>query len=189
MDYQNELNQINKIPYTINTETRMLYNPQLKGAYASVPGVMGMILLLISAMMTSIAIVKEKELGTMEVLLVSPNETVVSNYKQGNSLFCYFAYKCCDNFNVECICSWAANRRKSAAANTFHSNLYFLCAFTRAAHFHNYRNAASGNANISAWINASGCNVKRLCFSNSKHADHTTNNIKRCSGKVVYHYC
>lgn len=72
MDYQNELNQINKLSYTINTEMRMLYNPQLKGAYTSVPGVMGMILLLISAMMTSIAIVKEKELGTMEILLVSP---------------------------------------------------------------------------------------------------------------------
>jgi ABC-2 type transport system permease protein len=72
IDYQNQLNQQNKLPYTINTEIRMLYNPQLKGAYTSVPGVMGMILLLISAMMTSIAIVKEKELGTMEILLVSP---------------------------------------------------------------------------------------------------------------------
>lgn len=72
MDYQNELNQQNKLPYTIKTEMRMLYNPQLKGAYTSVPGVMGMILLLISAMMTSIAIVREKELGTMEILLVSP---------------------------------------------------------------------------------------------------------------------
>jgi len=72
MDFQSELNQQNKLPYTINTETRMLYNPQLKGAYSSVPGVMGMILLLISAMMTSISIVKEKELGTMEILLVSP---------------------------------------------------------------------------------------------------------------------
>jgi ABC-2 type transport system permease protein len=72
IDYQNELNQQNKLPYTIKTEMRMLYNPQLKGAYTSVPGVMGMILLLISAMMTSIAIVREKELGTMEILLVSP---------------------------------------------------------------------------------------------------------------------
>ncbi len=72
MDYQNEMNQQNKLPYTIKTEMRMLYNPQLKGAYTSVPGVMGMILLLISAMMTSIAIVREKELGTMEILLVSP---------------------------------------------------------------------------------------------------------------------
>jgi len=72
MDYQNEMNKQNKLPYTIKTEIRMLYNPQLKGAYTSVPGVMGMILLLISAMMTSIAIVREKELGTMEILLVSP---------------------------------------------------------------------------------------------------------------------
>jgi ABC-2 type transport system permease protein len=71
-DYQSELNQQSKLPYNISAITRMLYNPQLKGAYTSVPGVMGMILLLISAMMTSISIVKEKELGTMEVLLVSP---------------------------------------------------------------------------------------------------------------------
>ena len=72
MEYQQELNQNKDLPYTINTEIRMLYNPQLKGEYSSVPGVMGMILLLISAMMTSISIVKEKEIGTMEVLLVSP---------------------------------------------------------------------------------------------------------------------
>lgn len=72
MDYQKELNQNKNLPYTINSEIRMLYNPQLKGEYSSVPGVMGMILLLISAMMTSISIVREKEMGTMEVLLVSP---------------------------------------------------------------------------------------------------------------------
>lgn len=72
MDYQNELNKQNETPYTIETEMRMLYNPQLKGAYSSVPGVMGLILLLISAMMTSISVVREKEFGTMEILLVSP---------------------------------------------------------------------------------------------------------------------
>ncbi len=51
---------------------RMLYNPQQKSAYNFVPGVMGLILMLICAMMTSIAIVREKENGTMEVLLASP---------------------------------------------------------------------------------------------------------------------
>ena len=71
-DFQNDLNAENKLPYRINTEMRMLYNPELKGSYTSVPGVMGMILLLISTMMTSISIVREKELGTMEILLVSP---------------------------------------------------------------------------------------------------------------------
>ena len=50
----------------------MLYNPQLKGSYSFVPGVMAMILLLVCSMMTSISIVREKEIGTMEVILVSP---------------------------------------------------------------------------------------------------------------------
>jgi ABC-2 type transport system permease protein len=50
----------------------MLYNPELKGAYNFVPGVMAMVLLLVCTMMTAITIVREKEMGTMEVLLVSP---------------------------------------------------------------------------------------------------------------------
>lgn len=52
--------------------TKMLYNPQIKSAYNFVPAIMGMLLMLICAMMTSISIVREKERGTMEVLLVSP---------------------------------------------------------------------------------------------------------------------
>lgn len=56
----------------IQTEVRMLYNPRLKSVFMFVPGVMTVILMLVSAMMTSIAITREKELGTMEVLLVSP---------------------------------------------------------------------------------------------------------------------
>ena len=53
-------------------QLKLLYNPQMKSAYNFVPGVMGLILMLICAMMTSISIVREKETGTMEVLLVSP---------------------------------------------------------------------------------------------------------------------
>ena len=53
-------------------QTHLLFNPQKKSAYNFVPGVMGLILMLICAMMTSISIVREKETGTMEVLLVSP---------------------------------------------------------------------------------------------------------------------
>lgn len=52
--------------------TTLLYNPSMLSSYNFVPGVMGMILMLICAMMTSISIVREKEMGTMEVLLVSP---------------------------------------------------------------------------------------------------------------------
>ena len=53
-------------------QPHLLFNPQMKSAYNFVPGVMGVILMLICAMMTSISIVREKETGTMEVLLVSP---------------------------------------------------------------------------------------------------------------------
>jgi ABC-2 type transport system permease protein len=71
-DYQNDLNVLVATPYMIAPQIRMLYNPQLKGAYNFVPGVMAMILIIISAMMTSVSIVREKEINTMEVLLVSP---------------------------------------------------------------------------------------------------------------------
>ncbi len=61
-----------QIPYQIRTEVKMLYNPQLQSAYNFVPGIMGLVLMLICAMVTSISIVREKEQGTMEILLVSP---------------------------------------------------------------------------------------------------------------------
>ncbi len=59
-------------PARVIPEIRMLYNPRLEGVYMFVPGVMTVILMLVSAMMTSIALTREKELGTMEVLLASP---------------------------------------------------------------------------------------------------------------------
>ncbi len=60
------------LPLQIDVESKMLYNPGLKSVYMFVPGVITLILMLISAMMTSISIAREKELGTMEALLVSP---------------------------------------------------------------------------------------------------------------------
>jgi len=77
IDYQNRITNDRKLPYTIGTEIKMLYNPELKGAYNFVPGVMAMVLLLVCTMMTAITIVKEKEMGTMEVLLVSPMKPLV----------------------------------------------------------------------------------------------------------------
>ena len=53
-------------------DSKMLYNPQMRSAYNFVPAIMGMLLMIVCAMMTSISIVREKEKGTMEVLLVSP---------------------------------------------------------------------------------------------------------------------
>ncbi|MBN2616104.1 MAG: ABC transporter permease [Bacteroidales bacterium] len=61
-----------RLPAEVNVQTAMMYNPELKSAFMFVPGIMTVILMLVSAMMTSISITKEKELGTMEALLVSP---------------------------------------------------------------------------------------------------------------------
>ena len=71
-NYLKALNKNIKTPYQIITQTRMIYNPELKSVFMFVPGVMTIILMLVSAMMTSISITREKELGTMEILLVSP---------------------------------------------------------------------------------------------------------------------
>ena len=57
--------------------TKLLYNPQMKSAYNFVPAIMGTLLMLVCAMMTSISIVREKERGTMEVLLVSPVQPIL----------------------------------------------------------------------------------------------------------------
>ncbi len=71
-NYQQEINKQIKVSFQINSETRLVYNPELKSVFTFVPGVMTVILMLVSAMMTSISITREKEMGTMEILLVSP---------------------------------------------------------------------------------------------------------------------
>lgn len=60
------------LPFQLTQESRMLYNPALKSVFMFVPGTIVIILMLVSAMMTSISIAREKETGTMEILLVSP---------------------------------------------------------------------------------------------------------------------
>lgn len=70
--WTNYARQVIVNPASSQVNTRLLYNPRMKSAYNFVPAIMGMLLLLICAMMTSVSIVREKERGTMEVLLVSP---------------------------------------------------------------------------------------------------------------------
>lgn len=70
--FQQEMQPLLQPPMNISTTARMVYNPDLKGATNFVPGVMALVLMLICVLMTSASIVREKENGTMEVLLVSP---------------------------------------------------------------------------------------------------------------------
>ncbi|MHC1706782.1 MAG: ABC transporter permease [Bacteroidales bacterium] len=72
MSYTQELNSTQIKAVEIVPEVKMQYNPELKGVFMFVPGIIAMLLTLISTLMTSIALTREKELGTMEILLVSP---------------------------------------------------------------------------------------------------------------------
>lgn len=71
-EYQQESGTAGQYPFQILPEVKLLYNPTMKSAYNIVPGVIGMVLMLVCAMMTSVSLAKEKEMGTMEVILVSP---------------------------------------------------------------------------------------------------------------------
>lgn len=60
----------------ISPKVQMLYNPEMKSVNLFVPGLIAVILMLVSALMTSISITREKEMGNMEILLVSPLKPV-----------------------------------------------------------------------------------------------------------------
>ncbi len=72
MSYFQSMNQDVVVPWAVNVNSRMFYNEEMKGVYMFIPGLMALILMLISALMTSVTIAREKEFGTMELLLASP---------------------------------------------------------------------------------------------------------------------
>jgi ABC-2 type transport system permease protein len=76
-DYQRQISFHLPLQYQIIPETRMLYNEEANGSLNFIPGVMALILMIVCTALTSVSIVKEKEMGTMEVLLVSPFKPVL----------------------------------------------------------------------------------------------------------------
>ena len=75
--YQQELNPAVQLPYQITVENRMLYNEEQNGSMNFVPGVIALVFMIVSTALTSVAVVREKELGTMEILLVSPFKPIM----------------------------------------------------------------------------------------------------------------
>lgn len=88
----------------IPVETHILYNPQMKSAYNFVPGILGLIFILVCAMMTSVSIVREKENGTMEVLLVSPVKPIWIIIAK---MVPYFVLSCINLLSVMLIARYA----------------------------------------------------------------------------------
>lgn len=70
--YQQEISASPGLPYKIIPEQRMLYNEEGNGSLNFIPGVMALVLMIVCTALTSVAVVREKEQGTMEILLVSP---------------------------------------------------------------------------------------------------------------------
>lgn len=76
-NYQQELNPTAGLSYRIIPEMRALYNEELNGSLNFIPGVIALIFMIVSTALTSVAVVREKELGTMEILLVSPFKPIM----------------------------------------------------------------------------------------------------------------
>ena len=76
-DYQHQISPAVALPYSIVPETRLLYNENANGSLNFVPGVLALVLMIVCTALTSVAVVREKELGTMEILLVSPFKPVM----------------------------------------------------------------------------------------------------------------
>ncbi|WP_426276900.1 ABC transporter permease [Chryseobacterium sp. S-02] len=76
-NYQQQINPTSKPSYQIIPELRQLYNEDQNGSLNFIPGVIALIFMIVSTALTSVAVVKEKELGTMEILLVSPFKPIM----------------------------------------------------------------------------------------------------------------
>lgn len=71
-NYQLQMVNGKSVSAPVLTETRFRFNENLESVYMFVPGLIALLAMLISTMMTSISIAREKESGTMEIILVSP---------------------------------------------------------------------------------------------------------------------
>ncbi|WP_316823081.1 ABC transporter permease [Pedobacter gandavensis] len=76
-NYQQELNPNAKLSYQIVPQLRQLFNEKQNGSLNFIPGVIALIFMIVSTALTSVAVVREKELGTMEILLVSPFKPIM----------------------------------------------------------------------------------------------------------------
>lgn len=88
LSYQQDMAKDQALSMLITPEVKLLYNPSMKNSFNTVPGIMGVIIILICALMTSVSITREKEYGTMEVLLVSPMKPLLIIFSKMVPYFC-----------------------------------------------------------------------------------------------------
>lgn len=88
LSYLQEQNKGQNTGSLITPEIKLLYNPSMKNSFNTVPGIMGVVIILICALMTSVSLTREKEYGTMEVLLASPMKPLLIIFSKVIPYFC-----------------------------------------------------------------------------------------------------
>ena len=129
-------------------QLKLLYNPQMKSAYNFVPGVMGLILMLICAMMTSISIVREKETGTMEVLLVSPVKPLFHHSGKGGALFCAVVCQLDHHSSTFGLCARCSRGGQLVLAGGGVAAIHLCLPGAGAADFHGHPDAGCRHAGV-----------------------------------------
>lgn len=129
-------------------QLKLLYNPQMKSAYNFVPGVMGLILMLICAMMTSISIVREKETGTMEVLLVSPVKPLFIILAKAVALFCAVVCQLDHHSSAFGLCARCSRGGQLVLAGGGVAAIHLCLPGAGAADFHGHPDAGCRHAGV-----------------------------------------
>lgn len=165
---------------------KLLYNPQMKSAYNFVPGVMGLILMLICAMMTSISIVREKRNGYYGSFIDFPHPSVVYYHSESRTLFYVVVYQSADDIVAFCVCVGSAGSRQFIGARHDILALYFRLFVTGIAHFIGYTYSSGGNARFRTGIDDAHYGFVRNDFSNRKHALGAPGHCEHTSCTLVY---
>ena len=171
----------------LTPDVKLLYNPQMKSAYNFVPGVMGLILMLICAMMTSISIVREKETGTMEVLLVSPVRPLF--IVLAKALLCFIFCQSDNHFAAFSLCTGCAGSGEFVLVGDGVFALYFRVAGFGFADFLCDKYTGGGHAGIRNDIDDAHHGFVRNDFSGRKYAGDSPGHIGYYSRPLVYSGC
>jgi ABC-2 type transport system permease protein len=170
----------------LTPDVKLLYNPQMKSAYNFVPGVMGLILMLICAMMTSISIVREKETGTMEVLLVSPVKPLFIVLAKAVP---YFVLSFVNLTTIFSLCTGCAGSGEFVLAGDSVFALYFRVAGFGLTDFFRDKYTGGGHAGIRNDIDDAHHGFVRNDFSGRKYAGDSPGHIGHYSRPLVYSGC
>lgn len=173
---------------SIIMHTKLLYNPQMRSAYNFVPGVMGLILMLICVMMTSISIVREKETGTMEIPISLPHESPVCHSLKGRTLFRTFYTKPDHYPNPVSFRVGCSNHGKPYGTRRRIAHIYLRVACTRPIDFQRNADTSCCHVGLRYGFNAPYYHFVRNYFPNRKYARHITRNLMPHPRTLVCQY-